>query len=168
MALLNRIQQKLALLKVSSTLFVHPLAEAKEELCAALNTKAVHAFEVLGVKYLISDIVAESFPLCGTDRTYKVAIREGNMLLIGTVDLFSWEWLYLVKGFEAVNEAQYMKDIKNRSKDNPYLSSAEVEEEVKRWTDIASQEPESASMPEYIRSSYEAVTMDENGEWHNA
>lgn len=168
MALLNRIQQKLALLKVSSTLFVHPLAEVKEELSKALHSEAVRTFEVLGVKYLIGELVTEDYPMGSTYHSYTVAIRQENTLLIGSVNLFSWEWLYLVEGHNAVNEAQYMRDTKMRTGNILFSSAAEIEQEVEKWKKIAEQDPEKACMPEYIRSIFEPVTMDENGEWHNA
>ncbi|MCY9866443.1 hypothetical protein OTK49_28290 [Vibrio coralliirubri] len=167
MAPLNQIQQKLSALKIESTTFVHPLANAADMFAKITNLSDVHEFEILGVKFLIEGIEDSSILSGGMKGCYSVAVREGNTLLFSLVNLFSWEWLYLVKGHDAVNQAGYLIE-ERLTNEQRYISSSEYNKEIEHWEDIAREDPEKAAMPAHIKSCYQPATIDEDGVWHKA
>lgn len=163
MKTLNDIQKKVALVKVSSSHFIHPLLEVEEQAESILGTESVYSFAIGDIEYFITAELDE--PYLGYRNLFNLLIKDGNMLHQCQVSLHLWEWKYLVRGASAVNWENHFEDTSGLTDEKRYCTEQQLMEELQYWREKGEEDPDKASMVEYTRKKWVPVNLLEDGTW---
>lgn len=155
-----KINERLRCLKCDETIFINPNFSANDFLTERVG-QDLFSFESEGVSFLITN---NKLKVKGLTSFQDIFIKVNESLWAKSrIDIFEWELVYLVNGFEAVNNLNYFRDCSIRSSDKDYfLSSVEVKEEIDVWAKKGDDD-----MVKYLKSQYRPVVMNSDGCWMN-
>lgn len=114
---LSPVHAALSLLKIKGSYHIHPRVEA-EVLFASHFSQELHLLEVDDVNYLF--VTPENFAPHDSKTAIKVLVNDHNIWHLSLVNLYEWEWLFLIHGADAVNKKSYYE----------YSSGADDEERM--------------------------------------